>query len=142
LTNQEIFEKAITALLEQGRPSISQVDTGGEYQATICAYRGQDGCKCAIGHLIADEVYSDYLEGKGVDHSDVVKALRDSDIPMPDYPTILFDLQQIHDNAYRQLSSPTPVPFVEALWQNVEYMVAMYPQYNLNTKFLEALQNA
>jgi hypothetical protein len=31
-----------------------------------CAYRGADGMKCAIGHLIDDEDYVPGFEGKGI----------------------------------------------------------------------------
>lgn len=33
---------------------------------TGCSYRGDDGLKCAIGHVIADEDYSPGMEQKGI----------------------------------------------------------------------------
>lgn len=55
---QETFDKIAIALIEQGQQSKS------EYLS--CAYRGIDGCKCAIGHLIPDEEYNNLIEGKNV----------------------------------------------------------------------------
>lgn len=47
-TLQELFDRVVTALIRQGRPSLND---------SACAYRGDDGAKCAVGHLISDEVY-------------------------------------------------------------------------------------
>lgn len=45
---QDLFDRVVTAVIEQGRPSMED---------GACAYRGDDGAKCAVGHLITDEVY-------------------------------------------------------------------------------------
>lgn len=50
---QEAFDKSVRGILAQGRKSY---ETGG------CAYRGEDGCKCAIGQLIPDEEYDPLFE--------------------------------------------------------------------------------
>lgn len=62
----EIFEEAINKTVEQGCVS---------YRAGMCAYRGNDGNKCAVGHLIKDEHYTDELEGKKASHCLIVEAL-------------------------------------------------------------------
>lgn len=54
MTRQETFDKVVRAVIAQGRPSMR----GG-----ACAYRGDDGCKCAAGHLIPDEKYDPVMEG-------------------------------------------------------------------------------
>jgi hypothetical protein len=48
MTPQEMFDKAYLGVIQQG--SKSQNADGG------CAYRGQSGNKCGIGHLIPDDL--------------------------------------------------------------------------------------
>lgn len=64
MKKQEIFDTAVAALIKQGEPSY---DDG-------CYYRGPGGAKCAIGHLIPDEKYSEGLEGLTADRFEVRKA--------------------------------------------------------------------
>ena len=52
---QNLFDKVVTALHQQGGPSL---DNYG------CSYRGQGGRKCAAGHLIADCDYDEAMEGR------------------------------------------------------------------------------
>lgn len=59
MTNQEVFDKVLFALRKQGRASIRYTHS----QNSECAYRGHDGMKCAVGHLIPDEKYNAGLEG-------------------------------------------------------------------------------
>lgn len=55
---QKVFDKALTHLREQGRKSMGR---------GTCAYRGDDGLKCAIGIFISDKKYGVYLEGQTTD---------------------------------------------------------------------------
>lgn len=59
---QEAFNKAYLGLKAQGfqksRPPGTPETHGG------CAYRGEGGMKCALGHLITDQEYRLSLEGK------------------------------------------------------------------------------
>lgn len=57
---EDLVKKAIEAVLEQGKPSISA--DGG------CMYRNGD-LKCAVGHLIPDEYYSEDLESNAINYS-------------------------------------------------------------------------
>jgi hypothetical protein len=59
LTNQEIFDKALFGIREQGYEQSSR-DYG-------CAYRGNGGLKCAVGHCIDDETANswDSIVGHG-----------------------------------------------------------------------------
>lgn len=66
MTNQEVYTKVRNHLLKQGRKSIGLF--GG------CVYRGDGGCKCAIGCLIPDTNYNHALEGNGVTRENVAKA--------------------------------------------------------------------
>lgn len=60
-TRQEVFDYVAPLLLAQGQKSTGDFEYGSS-----CAYRGQNDCKCAIGHLIPDEEYSTVLEGVGI----------------------------------------------------------------------------
>lgn len=55
---QQIFDFVFEKINEQGRTSSNE--DGG------CEYRGSDGRKCAIGHLMRDDEYHDYYEGIGI----------------------------------------------------------------------------
>lgn len=67
-TQQEIFDKVMRHLLTQGERS---VDREGH-----CAYRGDNGKKCAIGCLISDDAYNPDIEGRGISSLEVKAALR------------------------------------------------------------------
>lgn len=61
---QVVFSKVYLALLQQGVPSTAPHPTK---LTPRCRYRGDDGNKCAIGHLIPDTMYDEKLEGWGVE---------------------------------------------------------------------------
>ncbi len=54
-TKQEIFDTVVTKLLEQGKACYS-LDFD-------CVYRDGKGNKCAVGHLIRDDMYDADIEG-------------------------------------------------------------------------------
>lgn len=56
MTPQEIFDTASIAVLKQGQRA-----TRNE----LCVYRAANGLKCALGHLIPDEMYKKEMEGNG-----------------------------------------------------------------------------
>jgi hypothetical protein len=91
---QEIFDTATVGIIKQGGPASSK-DT------YMCAYRGEDGRKCAVGQLIPDELYTADLEGKGV-HILGIPGLQEI-LPQVDVTdkvfSLLDDLQDTHDNA-------------------------------------------
>lgn len=70
MAQQETFDAVVLALLKQNKPSVNQ--TG-----YTCMYRGKDGLKCAVGHLIPDELYHEGLEGKSANMRPVDNILRD-----------------------------------------------------------------
>ena len=57
MTHQEIFDFVWTKLYEQGEQSIERCD---------CRYRTTGGLKCAVGHLIPDDLYEENMEGRTV----------------------------------------------------------------------------
>lgn len=66
----DIFRAAKDALVLQGEPSIYF------YKGTKdCAYRGNGGLKCAIGHIIRDGDYSRYMEGSSAGSSMTLAAI-------------------------------------------------------------------
>lgn len=63
-----------------------------------CAYRGHDGCKCAIGILISDENYNHVLENVSSNGLSVKNAIKNSGYDLTGvHYAFLSELQQIHD---------------------------------------------
>lgn len=61
---QEVFDQVARHLLTQKKVSRKEVFTFWQHRK-ICAYRGEDGLKCAAGCLIADDEYYEEMEGVG-----------------------------------------------------------------------------
>lgn len=55
---QQAFDKAYLGLKAQGFER--------SHENEVCLYRGPDGKKCALGHLIPDDQYRHDMEGRGV----------------------------------------------------------------------------
>lgn len=89
MNNQEIFDTVSKHLLTQNKKSMG---TKG------CAYRGEDGCMCAVGALIRDEFYSEILEGNSVQVKIVINALELSGLELTEATGYLLNrLQLLHD---------------------------------------------
>lgn len=107
-----IEEKDIPYIAEQVQRMYDGLKAQGFKQSlgeTGCSYRGADGLKCAIGHVIADEDYNPEMEKKGIAsyaifcktpfkkffdlESDFRKALDEEDT----VATFLYKLQSVHD---------------------------------------------
>jgi hypothetical protein len=96
MTNQEIFDFVVRALLKQGRPA---------YDGNQCRYRTSDGRKCAIGHLIPDEKYTPAMESYSPTREVVYKGLPFEASGI--LQVFLKDLQFTHDSpACRGLDGP------------------------------------
>ena len=95
MTDQEVFDKVVTALRKQGRRS-SMMQPHPEYGSQeICRYRGPRGVKCAAGHLIPDELYDEEMEGK--DWNSIVENW--PSIAALNLPTdLVSEFQYIHDH--------------------------------------------
>ncbi len=115
MTNQEIFDLVVPAIIKQGRPSRSETpvfNKDGE-MTNGCRYRSEDGAKCAIGMLITDEEYAMY--GAEIEDNKASEAI--SYIPRLNLwlaePVEGFDkrfldeLQRAHDNALSQENYPS-----------------------------------
>jgi len=87
MTKQEIFDTAVIGVLKQGGPSL---DVKGK-----CAYRGEDGMKCAVGFLISDKDGAFY---DSLDDSDVCSLVDLGYLmELDEHKSILAVLQATHD---------------------------------------------
>lgn len=97
---QEIFDKAVGGVVAQGGPSSGVTE---ELTAVcLCLYRGDNGRKCAVGHLIDDSAYSSELEGQNVSDEKVRWAVENSvgrELSRREVE-MLVDLQAAHDQGY------------------------------------------
>jgi hypothetical protein len=112
MDNQTAFDIAYKGIIAQGGPSVML--KGGE---TACLYRGENGRKCAIGHLIPDEMYTSDMDGE---YSSLECAIQDSEIVI-DFEFAL-DLQTVHDSLSRSEN------FIEEFKVG---MAGLAAQYNL-----------
>jgi hypothetical protein len=75
---QELFNASYTGLKGQGFQKSVTMTTGvllsfeqspnsDSYHTELCQYRGSNGLKCAIGHVIPDELYHADLEVIGLE---------------------------------------------------------------------------
>lgn len=62
MTNQTVFNKVVKHLLTQKKRSTIKLANG----ETMCAYRGTNNLKCAIGALIPNTRYRESFEGSGI----------------------------------------------------------------------------
>lgn len=88
LSEQRIFDYVAAHLLKQGHAAMGTSSKG------MCRYLTQDGSKCAVGCLLAEEEYDEIKEGK------TVKDLaRDGTLPIRFVPYLhlLSHLQHRHD---------------------------------------------
>lgn len=92
LTNQEIFNKALFGIRQQ---NYEQSDNGDS-----CAYRGNNGTKCAVGHCIDDTTAErwDSFDGSGISNIQL-KHFEDYNqfFDVEQLP-LLQNLQACHDN--------------------------------------------
>lgn len=85
-TEQEVFDQAVNHLLTQNEKSMS------DYYEGVCAYRGEDGLKCAAGCFISDNEYNTSMETST--WSQLVNAGRVTEC----HGILIGRLQYIHDS--------------------------------------------
>jgi hypothetical protein len=104
---QQIFNYVTYRIWKQARRSIK---AGGEKFTYICAYRGDDGAMCAVGHMIPDQLYDPKMEGP-----DLGTLLRANKLSPATNQWLLFlkrhkhlltDLQEAHDFMYPECDRP------------------------------------
>lgn len=98
---QAIFDKSVQGILAQGCQSW-QVGDHPNAANHGCQYRGPDGLKCAIGHIISDEQMAKYKirEGVGVSGfpSALYRELNPDEEDAGKTRIFLISLQHAHDN--------------------------------------------
>ena len=95
--SQHTFDVIAAHLLIQGQPSTGiTISQSGSGKVSIgCAYRGDNGMRCAVGFCISNENYHAEMEGKSA-HAEIVR-----NAIGPEYcndKEFLGELQSIHDN--------------------------------------------
>jgi hypothetical protein len=98
MTDFEVYEYIKNHLISQGEKSELHTSfANGSQVDNACAYRGDDDKKCAVGSIISDEFYTNSLEGKACHQEDVLEAIEKS---VPNWvvnPSMLQEMQIIHD---------------------------------------------
>lgn len=100
MTEQDIFNAAYLGLKAQGFKM--SLRNGG------CAYRGLNGLRCAVGHVIPDALYDPEMEGDSAESDLVRKAL--AAIGADGHVQFLSQLQCVHDFEYDYRGRTAPLP--------------------------------
>jgi len=103
MTAQEVFDKAVIGILEQGVPSMSDSGT--------CKYRGPNGLKCAAGQVLRDEDYVAVNWDRDTNDSSFDTIVNNGDAPdyMFQHQELISDLQTAHDSDSGNASDPEGV---------------------------------
>lgn len=110
MTLQEMFDKSVAGIRKQGRLSQGPANPGNG-KPGVCFYRHPDdpAVRCAVGHLIPDELYnSKKMEGRNVCSDAVLGAPLREHLGIPrtapghlsPVVSMLSQLQTAHDNAH------------------------------------------
>lgn len=95
MTNQELYTKVRNHLLTQNQKSLMVRNGKVDPNEHVCAYRGLNGLRCAIGILIPQTNYQKVFEDKTISVPSIQAA-----IPSVDWSTqecLLTSLQLVHD---------------------------------------------
>lgn len=98
LSTKDIYERVKAHLLAQR--AVSEDENGS------CRLRSSDGRKCAIGSLVADDVYRPEIEGIGISYyqhakdGTLLRALYASEVDAynPEIIELLIELEEVHDD--------------------------------------------
>lgn len=112
LTLQQVFDRALQGIHDQ---DYQQSLKGGTQGA--CAYRGENGRKCAIGHCIDDDELAERMDY--FDKGTGIETLMEARLSFPELH-VIFDvkhvlelrrLQRIHDGSHNKDQ------FLTRMWQ-------------------------
>lgn len=92
MTPQEIFDKAALGVLNQGKRSVD----GSER----CLYRGPNGLKCAVGHLVDNEAIAKEMDYYGSISSVLSSPYLGLPYWMRANELLLAKLQRVHDRQF------------------------------------------
>lgn len=100
-TMEQVFLFIIVKLKKQGIKSVKRYE-GDDIH--ICCYRGDNGAKCAVGHLIPEKIYRSDMERKSFqllleNFSNIIKR------PSDQMYQLLNDMQSEHDNAEKHVNT-------------------------------------
>lgn len=110
--DMKVMDYIVSNLLKQGEKSqegVFDYETETWGSGGDCSYRSytrddqgtvMNQLKCAVGHIIDDEIYDDKLETLSIDDSDVIEAVKASCVNWEITDTslgMLLILQRIHD---------------------------------------------
>lgn len=124
---QAVYDKVVTHLIRQGRPS-QKIDP--DFGEPKCLYRGPDDTACAVGCLISDDDYFGDLEDHSAEallnphrHSVLFKGrprlFPEALLNSQAFGDMLKDLQVIHDNATLDAKGRFSMPELRAHLQRV-----------------------
>jgi hypothetical protein len=128
---QELFDYITSKVLEQGRPSILETNDEEGEAKVVCVYRGENGAKCAAGHVIPDAWYSEKLEGRAA--NGVLEGEPRLEASLAPHLSLLLDLQEAHDSAYRASFFHSNRPTFTA--EFIRRATHIAEEYNLNHAF-------
>jgi hypothetical protein len=119
MTNQEIVNFVAEKLRAQNGSSTSHCG---------CAYRGENGRRCAVGWLIPDELYKPFMENEVVTQPIVRDVLKQ--LVSDEQIKLLIDLQDAHDSIDDVHGS-----FISQFNNNLQYICERHDlQYPAETK--------
>ena len=94
MTPQEMFNKAYLGVIQQGQKSVKNKGH------SVCAYRGLNGIKCGIGHLIPDDLAKAWDQSS---NSAILLIQATKEHPIPDFiqqnKLLASAIQAAHDNS-------------------------------------------
>jgi hypothetical protein len=91
-SEQEVFDHIVGALRKQGERSMGISKSNPDI--IVCKYRGMGETKCAVGHVIPDDAYSESIEGHTVG-----RLLDDPRLShLRPYQSLLISFQGLHDS--------------------------------------------
>lgn len=102
MNKQQIFDTVVNHLAAQGKRAMRNMYAAekpdwfqdGSTEQMSCAYRGENGAKCAVGCLIPDYMYDPSMEGCTVNTLVDMEKIPTDLLP---HINLLTDLQQAHD---------------------------------------------
>jgi hypothetical protein len=88
MTAQQVFNRMVKPVLTQACPSTIE---------KRCLYRGLNGAKCAVGHLIPDRVYNQGMEQMTV--ANILEVVPELDHKYREHLRLMYAVQSAHDGA-------------------------------------------
>lgn len=116
---QALFDTVLTKLREQ-KVAAGTVTARGNF---VCRYRGDNGAKCAVGHLIPDENYDPEFEGSGV-YTLASRLACPSEIKR--HENLLGSLQSIHDQFLPREGFPSEYRGLDKWEEKMEKAAAIH----------------